>query len=69
MPATIKPGVYTLVRNIKLICRFSKKHSGTFIPVLTGILSPDDLLKVTAALTAINLACDVFNIAFPDIRP
>lgn len=69
MAVTVKPGVYTLVKFIKEICRFSKKHSGTFIPVLTTTLDPDSLAKVVAALTAINIACDVFNLAFPDIKP
>lgn len=67
MPATQKPGVYTVVHLTKLMCRFINKHRGTIDAVLTSVLSGTDLAKVNAMFDAIQVGCDVLSIAYPDI--
>jgi hypothetical protein len=68
MAIIYKPGVFTFVHLIKLICRFITKHQGTFLPVLQGTLSAGDYALVTAAIAAINAACAALDVAYPNIK-
>jgi hypothetical protein len=68
MTIIYKPGVYTWVHYIKLICRFWTKHSGTIVATLATVLSVEQLALVTAAATAIQAACDMLNVVYPNIK-
>ena len=68
MPATIKPGVYTIVHGVKVLCRFVTKHSGTILSVLGGILSPSEMTTLTTFITDLSALCTIFNNHFPDIH-
>lgn len=69
MSALNKPGVFTVVKVVKALCRFEHKHSGTFLPAFQAALATDDYAKVVALFAAIDLVCTIFNIAYPDIKP
>jgi hypothetical protein len=68
MPIIYKPGVYTWVHYIKLICRFWTKHSGTIIATLDPVLTDSQMALVTAAASAIQAACDMLNVVYPNIK-
>lgn len=68
MPATIKPGVYTIVHTVKVLCRFVTKHSGTIIAVLSTVLSGPEMVTLNTFISDLNALCTIFNNHYPDIH-
>lgn len=68
MAIIYKPGVYTWVHLIKKICRFITKHQGTFMPVLESSMTLTQFGTMTTAVAAINAACAVLDVIYPNVK-
>jgi hypothetical protein len=70
MAATVKPGVFTVVKTTKWFCRFITKHRGTFQALIDAAISdPADRAVVHAMYDGVIAACAILEIAYPDIHP